>query len=240
MDRDKQDGVFGQQQASSGNNDFNSLMFVINQVMSQMNTATLVKVVAVHTTGRTAAVGTVDVLPLVSQTDGYGDPIPHTTIFGLPFLRLQGGSSAVICDPVVGDLGFCIFASHDLTSVKESGTPQAPESQRRFDMADGMFIGGWNLNVAPVHYIVIDAAGITIEAGSTPASLHASGLTINAPVTINGDITHTGKLHSTGDATFDKKVTAAQDVIGGPLATSLANHKHVGVTVGSGITGSAI
>ena len=52
-------GVFGQQDLASGNTPFNELSFVVQMMMAKMNVATLVQVVAVETSGRTAAVGTV-------------------------------------------------------------------------------------------------------------------------------------------------------------------------------------
>ena len=69
-------GVFGQQDLASGNTPFNELSFVVQMMMAKMNVATLVQVVAVETSGRTAAVGTVDVLPLVNQVDGSGAAMP--------------------------------------------------------------------------------------------------------------------------------------------------------------------
>lgn len=209
-------GAQGQQDLSSGNTEFNQLAFVIQQTLGRLNVATLVKVVAVHTTGRTAAVGTVDVLPLVNQVDGSGAAMPHATIHGMPFLRLQGGANAFICDPKPGDLGFCVFADRDISSAQASGAPANPGSARRFDMADGLYFGGWNMATAPARYIVVDDSGISIEAGPA-ADLTAGTFTINGDVVVNGTLTATGEVTGNG--------------------TSLHTHKHSGVSTGGGITG---
>lgn len=214
-------GVFGQQRLSSGNTPFNELSFLFEQMLGRLNVATLVKVVAVHSSGRTAAVGTVDVTPLVHQVDGSGNPWPHATIYGIPFFRIQGGANAVICDPHPGDVGFCVFADRDLSSVKASGGAAAnPGSDRRFDLADGLFFGGWNPGTAPARFIVVDDAGVTIDAGSASAEVKAGSLTINCDVTIHGKLTATG------------------DVVGN--GHNLSTHVHPGVTPGGGSTGGPV
>lgn len=161
----QQEGVFGQEQVASGNSEFNALSFLVTQMLGRVNVATLVRVDAVHTTGRTAAVGTVDVTPLISQRTGDGSLVPHTTINDVPFMRLQGGANAVICDPKVGDVGFCVFADRDISSAKVSRKQSAPGSLRRFDYADALYVGGWLNGTAPERYIVIDDAGIKVEGG---------------------------------------------------------------------------
>ncbi len=210
-------GVFGQQDLASGNTPFNELSFVVQMMMAKMNVATLVQVVAVETSGRTAAVGTVDVLPLVNQVDGSGAAMPHATIHGLPFFRLQGGANAVIVDPKPGDIGFCVFADRDISSVQASGAQGNPGSARRFDMADGLYLGGWNMPVAPARYIVVDDEGITLMAGAQGADLTCGTFTINGDVVVNGKVTATGDVSGQG--------------------TSLHTHMHSGVQSGGSNTG---
>lgn len=161
--------VYGQQELSSGNTPFNELSFVVQQMLGRINVATLVKVVAVNATGGDAPVGTVDVLPLVNQIAGDGSAVPHTTIHGLPYFRLQGGSNAIICDPQKGDIGFCVFADRDISSVQASATQGNPGSARRFDMADGLYLGGWNSTITPDQYIQL-GAGITIQSPQVTTS----------------------------------------------------------------------
>jgi hypothetical protein len=165
MSQARQDGVFPQQQLATDNTDFNVLSFVIQQLLGRVNVATLVRVEAVHTTGRVGPVGFVDVTPLVNQLDGAGQAVSHTTVYGLPYLRSQGGANAVIVDPKVGDIGICVFADRDISSAKAAGAQATPGSLRRFDFADGVYLPGWNHATAPERYIVVDDDGIKIEAG---------------------------------------------------------------------------
>lgn len=215
------DGYLPQSVPNTGNSEYNAMTFMVRQILGQANIATLVEVKAIRTTGRTSAVGIVDVLPLVAQTDGSGHPVPHATIYGVPYLRTQGGACAIILDPHVGDIGLCVFADRDISSVKATHKTQPPGSKRRFNMADGFYFGGWN-NVAPTSYIVIDDSSIDV--------VSPTAVNITTPkATVDGD------LHVTGKMTGDKTAVFTHDVTG--QGTSLHTHIHSGVTVGTANTG---
>lgn len=219
------DGFLPQSRPSTGNTEYNALSFLVKQLMGQINVATLVQVKAVHTTGRVAPVGTVDVVPLVSQTDGSGRPVPHGQLNGVPYLRVQGGACAVIVDPQVGDMGFCVFADRDISSVKAAKVGRPPGSRRRFNMADALYLGGWNALTAPTSYVLVDGAGVEVV---SPVKVD-----ITAPTT-----TVHGALHVTGPVTGDGTATFAGDVSG--QGTSLHTHVHSGVTSGGANTGAPV
>ena len=86
---------------------------------------TLVQVVAVTNDGGVEPVGFVDVHPMVAQVDGKGQPTPHGVIYGLPYIRVQGGSNAVILDPQVGDIGLAVFCAQDISKVKATKATKA-------------------------------------------------------------------------------------------------------------------
>ncbi|MHB1953090.1 MAG: hypothetical protein ACYCOU_05030, partial [Sulfobacillus sp.] len=123
--------------------------------------ASLVKVKACTNKGGLSAVGTVDVQILVNQIDGQGISTPHVTMYGLPYLRLQGGSNAVIVDPQVGDIGIAVFASRDITNVKSTKGQSNPGSYRMHDFADGLYLGGL-LNGIPTQFVQFSSSGISI------------------------------------------------------------------------------
>jgi hypothetical protein len=198
----------GAQKLASGTSDFNQLDFVVRSILSEQATAMLVLVKAVNNTGGVEPVGLVDVQPMVAQLDGKGQPTPHGTINNVPYFRLQGGVNAVIMDPVVGDIGLAVFASHDISSVKNNKAPANPGSRRRFDWADGLYLGGF-LNGTPERYIRFDSSG---DVWIKPAS----------KVTVEGDLDCTGTI------------TADVDVLADGV--SLHNHTHGGVDPGAGNT----
>lgn len=155
------DGYKGAQAPSSGTSEFNAMTFLVTQILNRANTSTLVQVKAVTNSGGVAAVGYVDVQPLVTQLDGDGNAVAHGVLHRIPYFRMQGGTDAVILDPKVGDIGICIFADHDISSVKANKGAALPGSGRRFDMADGMYLGGL-LNGVPTQYVRFSASGIDL------------------------------------------------------------------------------
>lgn len=184
---------------------FNQIAFVVRQILARSATTTLVQVKKVTNAGGISAVGFVDVQPMVHQIDGNGDPTPHGIIHNIPYLRLQGGTSAVIIDPVVGDIGMASFASHDISQVKRTKKPANPGSRRRFDWADGLYHGGM-LNGTPSQYIAFSANGITINT--------AQNLVISA---------HNAQLDASGNLVVLGAVVAGAT---GADQVSLQTHRH--------------
>lgn len=172
--------VQGLQNINTTSSDYNALSFIIQQaIRGQVNTAIVVKVVGV-------SAGYVDVLPLVTQIDGFGDAVQPTTLYKLPYMRYHGGICAVKLDPVIGDIGLAVFAQKDCSSVGVGTTePQKPASFRENTMANGFYIGGF-LNQEPSCYVELKQSGEVVI--NAPA-----GLTINNNVTVNGDVVASGK-----------------------------------------------
>jgi hypothetical protein len=132
----------GAQDAFDSVSDFSALHFLAEQAVSRISTATLVRIVKVsNTPGKIAPIGTVDVLPLVNQVDGYGNATKHQVVHKLSYFRYHGGNNAVILDPQVDDIGIAVFADRDVSSVKANQDQANPGSLRRFDMADGLYVG---------------------------------------------------------------------------------------------------
>lgn len=207
------------QEPTSAATEIQSLRFLILQRLLRVQTITVVRVVAVDP-GAVGPVGTVDVLPLVGQVDGAGNVIPHQTIFRRPYVRIQGGVNAVILDPVVGDLGVCMFASRDISAVITSKAQSPPSSKRLFDYADGLYLGGV-LNDTPQNYVQFESDG-TIKVVSTVA------IDLQAP-TVN--ITTTGNVNVNGAI-----ITPAGEVKDA-LGKVLGTHTHSGVQPGGGTSG---
>lgn len=186
--------------------EFNNIAFLVQQALLKMQTATLVRIESCTNNGSLDPVGFVDVTPLVNQIDGQGNATPHVTIYNVPYLRIQGGTSAIILDPKAGDIGVCVFASRDITKVKSTKKQANPGSWRQYSFSDGLYLGGM-LNGTPEQYIQFNNTGVTITAPL---------VTINANVQVNGSVVATGDVTGQG--------------------TSLHTHKHGGVQAGSNQT----
>lgn len=199
---------------------YNQLAFVISQFINRVQTTTLVRVESVTNDGGVSPVGYVDVTPLVNQVDGNGIPTPHVTIYNVPYMRVQGGTNAVILDPQKGDIGICSFASRDISKVKKTKTQANPGSARKFSYADGLYIGGV-LNGAPTQYVQFSDAGVTITS-PTKVTVTAPTVQINGATVINGTLTQTG---TGNNATFSGNITTTTGDVTAQ-GTSLHNHDH--------------
>jgi hypothetical protein len=191
--------VYGQQEMASDNNQQNQLAFVIKRALSKLKTSTLVQVDPnwVAPTG-VGPVGFVNVIPLVGQVDGSGVIWPATTIYGVPYLRIQGGANAVIVDPQPGDVGMICTADSDISSVKATGAAAGPASKRKFDLSDAIYFGGWNMGITPTSYMHVTQSSIDIVnptqvnlqvAGGASAVLTEPGMKINGTLEVTGATT---------------------------------------------------
>jgi hypothetical protein len=199
-------------QAQSGGSDYADHALMMRNLLNRISTAMPVMVQAVSSPGGLNPVGFVDVLPLVNQLDGNGQLTPHVTVYHLPYFRLQGGANAVIIDPQANDIGLVVFASHDISSVKATKKQSNPGSRRRYNMADGIYIGGI-LNGTPTQYVLFDSTGITLVS-PTAIMLQAPNVT----------------LDSSGNLATKGEITAKT----GASSVKLSTHKHGTGTAAAG------
>jgi hypothetical protein len=235
----------GQQKPSTTSGDYNNLSFIIQQALNKLQTATLVKIIACTNEGGISPVGFVDVQPSVNQIDGDGKGIPHGVIYNIPYFRIQGGADAIIIDPKPGDIGICLFASRDISKVKNTKNQANPGSYRSFNFADGLYVGGV-LNGTPTQYIqfsddgikvfsntkIIIQSGADVDITCDNLNINASSsITMDSPIVdITGNIT-TGTGGSGGTVSMTGVVTVTGDVIAN--GTSLHTHVHTSTSPGS-------
>lgn len=205
---------------------------VIHNLLSKLQTVTLVQVVAVDGAG-VAPVGTVDVQPLVQMVDGAGNVYAVGKIFSVPYLRLQGGVNAIICDPVVGDIGLCAFASRDISAVKRNKAESAPASRRQHDWNDGLYLGGF-LNGTPQQYVQLASNGIVIHSPKS-ITLEAPNIKLQASSVTTQTGSFAVNASQTAQFTGGGGISSDGDVKAGSV--SLKNHTHGGVASGNGHTG---
>lgn len=196
---------YGQQDPNSSTSGFNMHVFLISQMIGRIDTMKIVQVMKVtpgEGSGDVKAAGTVDVMPLVNQIDGNGNPTPHGTVYGIPWMRMQGGKNCVACDPVVGDIGLVVVSDRDISTVKKTKKQGNPGSRRKYNIADGVYIGG-AMNVAPEQYLQFTSDGVRIvDKNGNSIALSATGIAITPaagmPVTVDGNLAVTGALELSG------------------------------------------
>lgn len=210
---------FAQPTDSAG--EFNRTRFQILQALLKVQTSMPVRVVSCTNSGGLSPVGTVNVVPMVHQVDSSGNAIPHTTIFNIPYSRAQGGTNAIIIDPQPGDIGVCVFASRDISKIKNTKAPGNPGSHRNHSFSDGMYIGPL-LNAVPTQFIQFNADAITI---TSPTAIHLNAPIVNITASTSFGIT---SPHSSCQGQFD--------LIDGNLTdngTVLHTHVHTSSTAGT-------
>jgi len=177
----------GQQTVHSDGSDYNAMEFLVNSIINKLATTMLVKVIAVSNNGEVSPVGTVDVQPAVHQTDGIGQTTEHGIINGLPYFRLQGGTTAVILDPKIGDIGVAVFCSRDISAVKATKDVGGPGSRRKYDWADGVYIG-LCLGDAPTQYVRFHDDEIEIKC-NTKVTVTSPIVSLSGALQVAGEVT---------------------------------------------------
>lgn len=246
-DDNASDSAYGQATPFTSNTEFGIISFIVRQMIAQMDTMKLVKVTKVTGGGGAiAAAGTVDVQLLVSQVDGQGNAFKHGVVSGIPWWRLSGGTSAIIVDPAVGDIGYVIVSDRDISSVKTAAAagkdPQgAPGSFRKNSISDGVYVGSVLTKDAPTQYLAFTADGIKItDKSGNVIEMAAAGITITPapgmPVTVNGQLVVTGiltaqanfqlggSLKNAAGATYAGNITTSGDVTAAGKSLSLHTH----------------
>jgi hypothetical protein len=223
-------------QAISSHNQFAAQSFFFQRMMTGVATAKLVTVISCTNTGADAAIGTVNVQPLVNQMDGYNNAEPHGTIYSLPSFRYTGGVSAVILDPVAGDIGVIVCCDRDTSSALRTGQQANPGSRRTFDLADGLYIGAF-LSKVPTQFVRFSAAGIQVKDVSGSTITMAGGGIALAPK--NGIVVVTGAIMVSEGITAVGAISTAGGIQAGAGTADVVNlqlHIHSGVESGGADT----
>lgn len=150
---------------------YNSLIFIINSEIKKLNTADLVKVIAVNNDG------TIDVQPLLGSVKADGSMNEPSPVYGVRYFQWQFGLNKIKALPVVGDVGLIVCCKRDISNVENGNVG----SFRQFSLADGIYIGGIEgLNQSPTQSIEFSNNNLTITGTGT--------LNINAPtINVSGD-----------------------------------------------------
>ena len=156
-------------------------MYIINNLIANIHTMMPVKILSVTVPPDSLApIGRCEVLPLVQQIDGSNNVYPMGKIINVPYLRVQGGSNAIVIDPQVGDVGLCGFCERDISIVKRTGGLSAPDTRRKYDINSAVYMFTM-MSGTPTQYIHFKTSGIDIK---TTGDLNINGLIIKADGTL--------------------------------------------------------
>lgn len=224
----------------TSSNEATRLQFALRRALAKVRTIQLAKVISCSNSGGLSPVGTVDIQLLTSQSDSTGNTVDSAIVHGVPYSRIQGGNNAIIMDPEEGDIGIVGFGDRDLSAVIASKGKSAPGSNRRFSVADALWLGG-TINGVPQQYIQFNSDGVnvvsptaltaTIGSGSTQGTLamDSSGIALNfggnGMVISSSGIAFTGEVSGNSAATF-----GGEGTFNGHTVTQ---HTHISASPGS-------
>ena len=202
--------------------EYDKVISQFNSLITNVNTAIPCKVVAIEKQEQRGVnvVGFVDIQLMIEQTNGQKKGNETAIICNVPYIRIQGGTNAVIIDPEINDLGVAIFASRDITNFKEARRQTPPATWRKFSISDAIYIGGIR-NQKPVQYIhfrndgieiyspkrvhittptvLIDSDNTTINTSAKTTINANGGCEINAETTNNGNVKINGNTKISGN-----------------------------------------
>lgn len=199
---------FGQQDPSDSAGEYNGLLFIIRQQLALISTVKTVLVKAVDTDAKT-----VDVQPMVNQTDGQNNATPHGTILGVPYVTWQYGKNAVIADPAVNDIGIMACADRDISAVKATKAVAPPGSDRQLDAADGIYFGGI-LNGDAEQWIKFTDTGMELHDKNNNSLVSSpAGWEFTGPVKFNRAATFMETIDATGTASFHGGIQLSGSIV---------------------------
>lgn len=202
--------------------EYDKVISQFNSLITNVNTAIPCKVVAIEKPEQRGVniVGFVDIQLMIEQTNGQKKGNETAIVCNVPYVRIQGGTNAVIIDPEINDLGVAIFASRDITNFKEARRQTPPATWRKFSISDAIYIGGIR-NQKPVQYIhfrndgieiyspkrvhittptvLIDSDNTTINTSAKTTINANGGCEINAETTNNGNVKINGNTKISGN-----------------------------------------
>lgn len=148
---------------SAQTSDAENLSYVFKKLLSGAFFIELVEVTAISGTAPNLVV---DVMPLVTRTDPSGATIQNSEIFNVPVFRLQRGASAIIMNPVPGDIGMIAICDRDNSIARANRKQSVPGSKRMHSKSDALYLGGF-LNGQPTEYIEFTGSGIEMKSSGT-------------------------------------------------------------------------
>ena len=178
--------------------EYNALIYIIKSELAKINTADLVRVIAVNE-------GTIDVQPLLGSIKADGSMNETSPIYNVRYFQWQFGVNKIKAVPAIGDIGLLVCCKRDISNVENGNVG----SFRNFSMADGIYIGGIEgLNQPATQSIEFSENNLTIT-GTGEITITAPNVNINATTkaVVTSPVVELGGTGGVGIATVGKKVT---------------------------------
>ncbi|HHH0512651.1 TPA: phage baseplate protein [Yersinia enterocolitica] len=187
-------------QSQNQSNDSDAFASSFNKLL---NSNYFIRIATVTAVRGTAPNLVVDVLPLVAEVRSSDRTIIQgSQIYNIPVWRLQRGGSAIIMDPVAGDIGLIAVSDVDISVARSARKESVPGSLRTHSQSDAIYFGGV-LNGQPTQFIEFADSELNITSPN-PVNITCSKANITAP---DGVEMQTPLLHVSGNITADGNIT---------------------------------
>lgn len=214
--------------------------FILSAFLNRQSFLGLALVVAVYVDRKE-----IDVKPMSLPYTAKREKVDTELIYGVPYFRLQRGTSAVIMDPVVGDIGLIAVCDTDTSNIRATKEPAIPPTMRMHNLSDAIYLGGiGSLNKVPVQYVSFVDEGIFVNSHlkvdvtaptvnvnatdttvtTTKATVKASTIDMTGNTTINGNTKISGNLNVSQTTTTGSLSAGA----GGGSSTFTGTINHYG------------
>lgn len=196
-------------------NDAESLSYIFKKLLSG---ASFIEIAIVTAVRGEAPNLVVDVKPIVTQVNQSNKMIENSDVYSIPVWRLQRGSSAIIMNPVPGDIGLVAVCDSDISIARANRKESAPGSRRTHSKSDGIYLGGL-MNMPPDQFIEFADGALNITSPN-PVNITCSKANVIAPdgvemttplLKVNGDIEATGNI-TDNSATQSASLKSLRDV----------------------------
>lgn len=124
----------------------------------------------------------VDIQPAIQEVLTNNNFLDMPQIFNVPVLELGGNGLSVKIPLKAGDTGIVIFCDRDITLFKQEKKNTQPNTLRKHDLADGIFI--------PMVFSSNGSNNILIQSndGATQLEISSSGINVKGNITVDGDV----------------------------------------------------
>mgnify|MGYP003302300439 CR=1 FL=1 len=135
-------------------------------------------------------------------------------LLNVPVLELGGAGLSIKIPLQAGDTGIVIFCDKDITLFKQEKKNTQPNTLRKHDLSDGIFIPMKFGNAGANNNISIESAD-----GNTKFEVTSSGIAVKGNITVEGDVIAGGislkeHLHSAG--TYSNSAGSVTGTSGNP------------------------
>ena len=134
-----------------------------------------------------SADNTVDLQPAIQAVLKDNSFVSLPQIFDIPVLELGGKGLSIKIPLQAGDTGIVIFCDRDISLFKQEKKNTQPNTLRKHDLSDGIFIPMKFGNSGASNNISIESAD-----GNTKLEITSSGINVKGNITVDGDVIASG------------------------------------------------